>query len=211
MPIIVNQNTHQSLKLVTGTSYKALDIIFNKTYPGHRVNADTILYFKPLARILPALKTTKDFHFVRMPHGTVLLAPISIRIKCQKKQPWQQSNVSRRELSYVAAFAYTDYKVQGKTLDRAVLELRKTRTTIIDSQAVPTQCNPSNLYMQLSQCPSLNGISLLSKARERDFIGNKVPDNMIAAEERLELLSEATIRDAESWDWIEDGRIMEGD
>lgn len=44
---------------------------------------------------------------------------------------------------------------------------------------------------------------LLSKARERDFIGNKVPDRMIAAEERLELLSNATIRDAETWDWSE--------
>jgi len=42
---------------------------------------------------------------------------------------------------------------------------------------------------------------LLSKARERDFVGNKVPDNMIAAEKRLEMLSNATIRDAESWDW----------
>ena len=45
---------------------------------------------------------------------------------------------------------------------------------------------------------------LLSKVRERDLVGNKVPKNMIAAEERLELLSNATIRDAESWDWSED-------
>jgi hypothetical protein len=43
----------------------------------------------------------------------------------------------------------------------------------------------------------------LFKARERDFIGNRVPENMIAAEERLELLSDATIKDAESWDWLE--------
>ena len=44
---------------------------------------------------------------------------------------------------------------------------------------------------------------LISKARERDFVGNKVPENMVAAEERLELLSEATIREAESRDWTE--------
>jgi hypothetical protein len=31
-------------------------------------------------------------------------------------------------------------------------------------------------------------------------VGNKVPDNMVAAEERLELLSEAMIREAESQD-----------
>jgi hypothetical protein len=37
----------------------------------------------------------------------------------------------------------------------------------------------------------------------RDSVGNKVPENMVAAEERLELLSEVTIGDAESRDWTE--------
>ena len=41
----------------------------------------------------------------------------------------------------------------------------------------------------------------MSKARERDFVGNKVPESMAAAEERLELLSSATMEEAESWDW----------
>jgi len=45
---------------------------------------------------------------------------------------------------------------------------------------------------------------LLSKARERDFVSNRVPDNIVAAEERLEQLSEETIRDAELWDWPEE-------
>lgn len=79
-------------------------------------------------------------------------------------------------------------------LSRVDLELRGPRTTNMDGQAVPTQCDPYSLYVQLSRCPSLDGITLLSKARERDFIGNRVPDNMIAAEETLELLSEQTIR-----------------
>ena len=39
---------------------------------------------------------------------------------------------------------------------------------------------------------------LISKARERDFVGNKIPENMVTAEERLEILSKATIREAES-------------
>jgi hypothetical protein len=45
---------------------------------------------------------------------------------------------------------------------------------------------------------------LLSKGRDRDFVGNKVPENMMAAEERLELLSDATIREAESSGWSEE-------
>jgi hypothetical protein len=42
---------------------------------------------------------------------------------------------------------------------------------------------------------------LLWKVQERDIIGNTVPEEMAAAEKRLEELSEATIREAELWDW----------
>jgi hypothetical protein len=38
---------------------------------------------------------------------------------------------------------------------------------------------------------------------ERGTLGNKVPENMVAAEERLEVLSEATIREVESQDWTD--------
>ena len=42
---------------------------------------------------------------------------------------------------------------------------------------------------------------LLSKVRERDIVGNTILENIITAEKRLEELSEATIREAELWDW----------
>ncbi|PVH90752.1 hypothetical protein DM02DRAFT_734435 [Periconia macrospinosa] len=95
----------------------------------------------------------------------------------------------------------TDYKVRGRTLERVALELRGIRTTNVCGQAIPSQCDPYSLYVQLSRSSSLAGIMLLSKVRERDIIGNTVPENMVAAEKRLEELSEATIREAESWDW----------
>ena len=53
--------------------------------------------------------------------------------------------------------------------------------------------------MQLSRCKLLNGIILLSKVQERDFVGNKVLKNIIAVEERLELLNNITVRDTKSW------------
>ncbi|KAF2195841.1 hypothetical protein K469DRAFT_722885 [Zopfia rhizophila CBS 207.26] len=176
MSVVVNQNTHQGLKhselqlkLVNGASYEVLDVVLDKAYPGHRINADTILHFGPPAGILLAAESTRDFHFVGMPAGAILLTPISTRIECLRKRPWQKTNVTRRGLPCAAAFACTDYKVQSRTLDRVALELRGTRTTTIDGQAVPTQCDPYSLYVQLSRCRSLDGIMLISKARERDF------------------------------------------
>jgi hypothetical protein len=113
----------------------------------------------------------------------------------------QQHDVTRRGLPCTAAFACTDYKVQGRTLERVALELGGTRTMQVCGQAVPSQCDPYSLYVQLSRSSTLQGIMLVSKVRERDIIGNTLPENMIEAEERLEELSEATVREAEAWDW----------
>jgi hypothetical protein len=52
--------------------------------------------------------------------------------------------------------------------------------------------------MQLSQYRLLDGIILLSKVQERDFIENKVLKNIIAIEERLELLSNIIVKDTKS-------------
>jgi hypothetical protein len=93
--------------------------------------------------------------------------------------------------------------VQSRTLNRVALELRGAKTTKINGEAVPSQYNPYSLYVQLSRYLRLDGIMLLSKVRERDFVGNKVADSIVATEERLDSLSEATIREAESWRWSE--------
>jgi hypothetical protein len=127
-------------------------------------------------------ETTRGFRFVGMPRGTILLTPISAKMECQRKRPWQRTDVSRRGLPCAAAFACTDYKVQGRTFERVALELRGTRTTKIEGKAVPSQCDPYSLYVQLSRCRTLDGITLLSKARERDIMGNKVPENMVAVD-----------------------------
>ena len=203
MPIIVNLNTYLGLNLVNGAAYTALDVILDKAYPGHRISADTILHFGPPAGILLTSGTTRDLHFVGMPPSTILLTPTSIKIECKRKRPWQRSGVFRRGLPCTAAFACTDYKVQGGTFDRIALELRGTRTVDIDGEIVPGRCDPYSLCVQPSRGSSLKGIMLLSKVREIDFVGNRVPQNMIAAEEKLDLLSDATIKDAESWGWSE--------
>uniref|UniRef100_A0A0D2YHY4 Uncharacterized protein n=1 Tax=Fusarium oxysporum (strain Fo5176) TaxID=660025 RepID=A0A0D2YHY4_FUSOF len=137
MPIVVNKNTYQGLKLVNSASYTAQHVILNKAHPGYQINADTVLYFGLPAGILLGSETTRDFRFIG-----------------------------------------TDYKVQGRTLDLVALELQGTRTTNINGQAVPSQCDPYSLYVQLSRCRTLDSIMLLSRAQEHDLIGNTVPAEM---------------------------------
>ncbi|KAM4067941.1 PIF1-like helicase [Hirsutella rhossiliensis] len=119
MPVVVNQNTHQGLKLVNGAGYTAVDVIPDRAFPGHRVSAELTMHFGPPPEGLPC----------------------------------------------AAAFACTDYKVQGGTLERVALELRGARTTTVDGRAVPSPCDPYSLYVQLSRCPTLDGIMLVSEVR----------------------------------------------
>ncbi|KJZ67910.1 hypothetical protein HIM_12701 [Hirsutella minnesotensis 3608] len=202
MAVVVNHNTHLGLKLVNGAGYRAVDVILDKAYPGHRVSADVTIHFGPPAGAILESETTEEFRIVGMPPGTVLLTPMSAQIQCQQKRPWQQTDVTRKGLPCTAAFACTDYKVQGGTFERVALELRGTRTAIVNGRAVASQCDPYSLYVQLSRCRTLDGIMLVSKVRERDLVGNRVPVEMTAAQARLEVLSERTIEEA-SRRWID--------
>lgn len=199
MPIVVNQNTHQGLKLVNGSSYTAVDVILDNSHPGHHISTDTILHFGPPTAVILMADSTKAFRFVNMPPGTILLTALSANIPCQRNRPWQSIGCKRRGLPCTAAFACTDYKVQGRTLERVALELRGTRTATTNGQAVPGACDPCSLYVQLSRCPTLDGIMLVSKVRERDFVGNTAPESMVTAQHRLQELSEKTMTELDAW------------
>lgn len=176
-----------------------MEVIVDKSHPGYQISAGITIHFGPPAGVILESGTTEEFHFVGMPPGTILLTPMSVSIPCQRKRPWQQNDVSRKGLPCAAAFACTDYKVQGGTFDRVALELRGTRTTSTDGRAIPSQCDPYSLYVQLSRCRTLDGIMLVSKVRERDLVGNRVPKEMTAAQGRLERLSEKTVGEALRW------------
>ncbi|KAM4061355.1 VrtJ [Hirsutella rhossiliensis] len=122
MPVVVNQNTHQGLKVVNGAGYTAVAVIPDRAFPATGW----------------------------MPAGTILLTPISVKITAQRKRPWQRNDVSRRGLPCAAAFACTDYKVQGGTIERVALELRGARTTTVEGRAVASPCDPYSLYVQLA-------------------------------------------------------------
>ncbi|KAM4063530.1 PIF1-like helicase [Hirsutella rhossiliensis] len=162
--MILNQGDDSAIPVPAVFIYSAVEVIVDKAYPGHRISADMTIHFGPPAGIILESETTRYLHF------------------CQRKRPWQRNDVSRKGLPCAAAFACTDYKVQGKTLERVALELRGTRTTKMDGTVVPR-----------------NGIMLVSKVRDRDLVGNRVPEEMTAAQARLEVLSERTVEEALRW------------
>lgn len=193
MPVAVNINTHQGLKLVNGAHYTAVDVIVDPKFPAYRLDANTLLHLGPPAGLLLTGPTTQDLHFVDMPPKTILLLPMTASIQRVNRRPWQTADVKRRGLPCTPAFACTDYKVQGRTLSRAAVELRGTRMIRSAGETTASPCDPYSLYVQLSRCRTLADLTLVSEVRPEDFLNNPVPEEMLRGEERLERLSEATI------------------
>jgi hypothetical protein len=87
MPVVVNKNTYQGLKLVNRSSYIALDVIIDNVFPGYRISATTTLYFGPPTGIILAAELTREFNFVGIPPGTILLTPLSSKIEYVRRRP----------------------------------------------------------------------------------------------------------------------------
>ncbi|KAI8626699.1 hypothetical protein F5Y19DRAFT_487906 [Xylariaceae sp. FL1651] len=71
--------------------------------------------------------------------------------------------------------------------------------TKISRKTVLSSEQDGQLFWNYGTPESLDGIMLLSRARERDIVDNTTPESMAVADKGLEQLSEATFRDAEIW------------
>ncbi|KAM4058352.1 PIF1-like helicase [Hirsutella rhossiliensis] len=163
MPVVVNQNTHQGLKLVNGAGYTAVDVIPDRAFPA------------TASRRSSSCTSAAGGH--RAGLGDDQGLPLPSRSQ-RSGSGHGSATTSARGLPCAAAFACTDYKVQGGTLERVALELRGARMTTVEGRAVPSSCDPG---------------------AERDLVGNRVPEEMTAAQARLEELSRQTTQEAADW------------
>jgi hypothetical protein len=92
-------------------------------------------------------------------------------------------SVRRKQVPVCPAFCLTDYKVQGSTLTKAILDLKDNPAT----RGLDRHRKYCSLYVQLSRIRSLGGLHLLQKLEKKDIqIG---PDPRLLAEmERLQTL-----------------------
>ncbi|KAM4061926.1 PIF1-like helicase [Hirsutella rhossiliensis] len=163
MPIVVNHNTHQGLKLVNGASYSAVEVIVDKAYPGHRISADMTIHFGPPAG-----------SFSNRRRRDISTSASEKAVATQRRQP----------KGFAVRSSVRVHGLQGAGQNAGARGPRaaRTRTTKMDGTVVPR-----------------NGIMLVSKVRDRDLVGNRVPEEMTAAQARLEVLSERTVEEALRW------------
>ena len=97
-------------------------------------------------------------------------------------------SIRRKQAPMCPAFSLTDYKVQGSTLTKAVLDL-------IDNPTRKGQDRHKkfcSMYVQLSRLQSLEGLYLLQKIQMSDLQFS--PDSRLLTEmERLKRLQQETV------------------
>lgn len=97
-------------------------------------------------------------------------------------------SVRRKQIPICPAFCLTDYKIQGATLDSAILDLKNDRR----NRRYDPHRKYCSTYVQLSRLRSLNGLHLLQPICMSDI--EQRPDPQLLQEmQRLGSLQEETI------------------
>jgi hypothetical protein len=82
-----------------------------------------------------------------LPYGIVPLQPVTFTWSAGRHR-----SVKMQQFPVTLAYAMTDYKCQGQTFDRVLLDLQKPQTG---------PSSPASLYVQLSRARSLDSISIM--------------------------------------------------
>jgi hypothetical protein len=133
MPILTNKNQYPGLKLMNETEFEAEGII-----PGDQPNlkTNTIIHFGAPAAILLSSQETQNIKIPGLLGGQILLAADKITLTpTQNRFKFLTRKYIQRSLACTLAFALIDYKAQGRTFKKIIVNLRAQR-------AASNQINP---------------------------------------------------------------------
>lgn len=167
MRVMITENLSVPFKIVNGSEGTITEIRYGKDEEGRRF-AD-VMYVKvdECEMCAPGLE-----------QGVVPIFPSLISVKhTVQAQGLLAKSFQRRQIPITPAYSYTDYKSQGRTLNRAIVDL--------------TSARGQGVYVMLSRVKTLSGLLIL-----RWFPASKIHQRMsgeLREEiERLETLDEAT-------------------
>jgi hypothetical protein len=204
MPVIVNQNKYQGLKVVNGAEFTAVGIVPDPSLEEHVVDEGVSIFFGPPAGILLQSDALKDVRIANLPPNTIMLGaeshPLSKQIHGPHVCPTQYSRkgftmgLSRCGLPCVPGFVLTDYKSQGRGMDKVLLGLYGRKATRArDGTLEEDKCEILSLYVQLSRCKQMANVHLLRPLRAKDFLGSKMHPELIAGHKKLQTKSTKTV------------------
>jgi hypothetical protein len=188
IPVLTNKNQYPGLKLMNGTEFIAKGII-----PGNRPNAglrlanDTIIHFGPPAAILLESQDTQNIEIPGLPKGQILLTADRITLTPSRRRfQFLTEKCVRRGIACTPASCLTDYKAQGRTFQKIIIDLTSRRPG-------SDKIEPVSAYVSLSRCKTLSGIQMLRSVNLNSWRAVGIPQTLRDALNRLEHQSALTL------------------
>lgn len=161
MPIITNKNQYPELKLMNSIEFITYRVVISNDACRLNISNNMFLHFKPPTAILLQSKATKDLCIKRLPKGTITLSLDTIELS-STTLPFLKRSITtykRRGIACLPAFTITDYKIQGRTFDRILVQLTRQKENV-------DRFKPISTYISLSRYKILTGIKLLDKVKK---------------------------------------------
>ena len=178
--VVLTKNINVEIGLTNGCVGVILDIWIKRETKLHCSNSaqnrryltePPIIIFQP-NKINEKLKKYKFKGLELYPEGCVPIVPINtyFNIRWNEKGISKLLKVTRLQLPLNLGYAFTDYKVQGKTLDQAIIDF-----SIPNSDEGTLDKNSP--YMMLSRVKKLNSIVILRDFKDNLF-NSKIQKNL---------------------------------
>ena len=200
MPIVINQNIYTSLGIVNGKEGIATDIIMEPSSKVYRLiegletdeNREIWIIDQPPKCLLVEIKDSKFSNLSGLAKNILPLFPttfgIDITSNDNAASNSQKLPMRRRQIQCCAGFAITDYRSQGRTFNRVVIDLEPPNIRWEGGHRTFTA-----VYVALSRCRSSDGLSFLRAFSEK--VLTIKPDSRLASEmARLKKLEENTLK-----------------
>ena len=180
MKVLVTYNVETNLDITNGARGTIEDIVFDDREDLDQCTSIHWLQYMP-KYILVRMNRTKACQLSGLPSNVIPIAPISMRMDVQMGNGKSKA-VRHTQFPVTGAYAFTDYRSQGQTISRAIIDIAPPPTGSL---------NLFNLYVALSRCPDRQHIRLLRGFKEETLL-KKHEESLVREDERLERMEEAT-------------------
>jgi ATP-dependent exoDNAse (exonuclease V) alpha subunit len=159
MEVMVTFNVNTDLDIANGSRGQIVDICLNEQERNASPNDAIVeLEHQPLY-VLVKLSRMKASHLEGLGEGVIPICPLERTYSFQDEAGITKT-VTRRQMPMTGAYAFTDYRAQGQTIDPVVIDIAQPPTGRL------TACNA---YVALSRGRSRGGIRLLHDFDDKLF------------------------------------------
>lgn len=194
MEVMVTVNVETELDVANGSRGRVVDIILDRRedpIPAGSPTTEIKLRFPPEC-VLVELYRTKAVQLPGLAQGVIPIFPMERGFEIPQKRG-NNLRAKRRQVPITSAYAFTDYRSQGQTLCRVIVDIGRTPP--------PQKLTAFNIYVALSRSSGRDTIRLLRDFDE-DTLKQPPSAKLLAEDVRLADLNERTKKR-----WVEKGEI----